>query len=161
MKEKTRLNYKTTTACYYFIAFVFVCLFNTNPSYSKIEINIDNGISEALPVAISEFDGQNLDSIEFGAKIRDVLVNDLENSGLFRVIDNEAFLELPSISKTPIFTNWRTINANMLLVTKVNLDRQNNFVDVSYKLYDVFKEKEVESGDYKIVIDGWMKVIKN
>ena len=65
MKEKKRLNYKTTTACYYFIAFVFVCLFYTNPSYSKIEINIDNGISEALPVAISDFDGQNLDSIEF------------------------------------------------------------------------------------------------
>ena len=159
MKEREKkINRKAIIACYYLVAFVLVYLFNANPSYSKIEINIDNGISEALPIAISEFDGNNLDSIEFGVKIRDVLVNDLENSGLFRVIDNEAFLELPSISKTPIFTNWRTINANMLLVTKVNLDRQNNFVDVSYKLYDVFKEKEVENGEYKIVIDGWRRI---
>ena len=85
-------------------------------------------------------------------------MNDLENSGLFRVIDNEAFLEMPAFIKTPIFTNWRTINANMLLVTKVNLDRENNFVNVSYKLYDTFKEKEVENGEYKIVIDGWRRI---
>ena len=46
----------------------------------------------------------------------------------------------------------------MILVTKVNLDRENNFVKVSYKLYDSFKEKEVEKGEYKIVIDGWRRI---
>ncbi len=158
MKVKTKNNYKVIIICHYFFAFIIISLSNITFSHSKIEININDGISEALPVAISEFNGDNLDSIEFGAKINEVLVNDLENSGLFRVIDNEAFLELPAFIKTPVFANWRTINANMLLVAKVHLDRENNFVNVSYKLYDTFKEKEVENGEYKIVIDGWRRI---
>jgi TolB protein len=158
MKVKTKINYKAIIICHYFFAFIIIYLFNTTFSHSKIEISINDGISEALPIAISEFNGDNLDSIEFGAKIKEVLVNDLENSGLFRVIDNEAFLEMPAFNKTPVFTNWRTINANMLLVVKVNLDRENNFVNVSYKLYDTFKEKEVENGEYKIVTDGWRRI---
>ena len=145
-------------ACRYSIILCLIFIYSITSSYSKIEININEGIYEALPVAIAEFEGDNLDSIEFGIKIRDVLVNDLNNSGIFRVVENDAFLEMPSIIKTPIFANWRTINANMILVAKVNLDRENNFVYLNYKLYDSFKEKEVEKGGYKIVIDGWRRI---
>lgn len=156
LKMKSKTEYNGIIAFYYF--FVLIYIFNITFSHSKIEININDGISEPLPVAISEFYAEDLYSIEFGAKIKEVLVNDLENSGIFRVIDNQAFVEVPEFTKIPVFTNWRTINANMLLVAKVNLDRENNFVTLNYKLYDTFKEKEVENGKYKIVINGWRRI---
>jgi TolB protein len=142
----------------YSVILCLIFIYSTIISHSKIEINVSDGIYEALPVAVAEFEGENLDSIEFGIKIRDVLVNDLNNSGIFRIIENEAFLEIPTINKTPVFTNWRTINASMILIAKVNLDREKDFVEVSYILYDSFKEKEVEKGEYKIVIAGWRRI---
>ena len=78
MKVKTKINYKAIIICHYFFAFIIIYLFNISFSHSKIEISINDGISEALPIAISEFNGDNLDSIEFGAKIKEVLVNDKE-----------------------------------------------------------------------------------
>ena len=141
-----------------------VCIFittvfaNFNPAFARIEINIDEGISEAFPVAIAEFEGNNIYDINLGTKLREVVINDLDKSGIFRVIDNEAFLEIPSNTKTPIFNNWRTINANMLLTTSISLDREKDQISVEYRLWDTFREKEVEKGSYRIIADGWRRV---
>ena len=143
---------------YRFFLFVIVILANLQLACARIEVNIDEGISEAFPVAVAEFEGNNIDDIELGLKLREVIVNDLDKSGIFRVIDNEAFLEIPSNAKIPVFANWRTVNANMLLTAVVNLDREKNQVAVDYRLWDPFKEREVEKGTYKIAINGWRRV---
>ncbi|WPX97149.1 Tol-Pal system beta propeller repeat protein TolB [Candidatus Bandiella euplotis] len=129
-------------------------------SYAKIEVNIDDGVFEPFPIAIAEFEGNSLDSIQYGIKLRTVLVNDLEKSGLFRVIDNDAFLEAPSNIKTPVFANWRTINANMLVVANVQISKETNKIEVSYKLWDPFKEKLVDNRakTLKIDLDSWRRV---
>ena len=149
---------KQTLFFHWFFIFIFAVFANLQMVYAKIEINIDEGVFESFPVAIAEFEGNNIDGIEFGLKLRGVIVNDLDKSGIFRVIDNEAFLEMPSNIKTPVFANWRTINANMLLTANVNLDREKNQVVVDYRLWDSFREKEVEKGNYKIAIDGWRRI---
>jgi TolB protein len=153
-KNKGILN-QLICCIFAFAALIFI---NTELSHAKIEVNIDEGVFERFPVAIAEFEGNNLEAIQLGSKLRSVLVNDLEKSGLFRVIENDAFLETPSSIKTPIFANWRTINANILMVANVNLNKEINRVEVSYKLWDSFKEKEVERGGYKIAFDGWRRI---
>ena len=95
----SKSNWGVITAWRYSIIFCLTFVYSIILSHSKIEININDGIYEALPIAVAEFEGNNLDSIEFGIKIRDVLVNDLENSGIFRIVENDAFLEIPSITK--------------------------------------------------------------
>ena len=143
---------------YWLFTFIITIFTNLQLAFAKIEITIDEGIFEPFPIAIAEFEGNNIDSIEFGAKLREVIANDLDKSGIFRVIDNEAFLEMPSNNKVPIFANWRTINANMLLTANIDLDREKGQISVEYKLWDTFREKEVEKGTYKIVSDGWRRI---
>ena len=149
---------KKTSFTYRIFIFVIIALINLQLAYAKIEISINEGIFEPFPVAIAEFEGDNINTIEFGAKLREVIVNDLDKSGIFRVIDNEAFLEIPSNNKVPIFANWRTINANMLLTANVNLEIEKDQISVEYRLWDTFREKEIEKGIYRITFDGWRRI---
>jgi TolB protein len=156
MMSKNSAVYNFLT--HYIVIFTIIVLSSIGVSYAKIEVDIDQGIFEPFPVAIAEFEGNNFDAIQLGAKLRSVLVNDLEKSGLFRIIENDAFLETPSSLKTPLFANWRTINANILVIATVNLNKETNMVEVHYKFWDSFKEKEVEQGSYKISLDGWRRI---
>jgi TolB protein len=127
-------------------------------SHAKIEVDINEGILESFPIAVAEFEWEGLDSIEFAIKIRDVIINDLEKSGIFRSVSNEAFLEIASTTKPPVFENWRIINANMLLIASVHMDKVSKQLDIKYQLWDSFKELEVERGTYKIHVDGWRRI---
>ena len=54
-------SWGVVAACRYSIILCLIFIYSITPSYSKIEININEGIYEDLPVEIAEFEGDNLD----------------------------------------------------------------------------------------------------
>ena len=74
-------------------------------SLAKVEVDITRGVFEPFSIAIADFEASNIQSIEFGTKIKEVIQSDLANSKIFKLVDNSLFLEFTSFSNTPVFQN--------------------------------------------------------
>ena len=115
-----------------FYLFLFVLLFSFN-AYAELKIDITGGHSEPMPIAIAEFSGTRK-----ADDIRQILADDLESSGLFRVINKDAHIQkIKNVNETPNFLDWQTINAQALLVA--NIERtDDDKLKISFRLWDVY-----------------------
>ena len=102
------------------IAFVMMAItalaFGGQPARALVEIDINQGNIEPLPIAITDF----ISSDGIGAQISGVIANDLKNSGLFAPIGKGAFIEkVSNPDVAPRFEDWRVINAQALVIGRV------------------------------------------
>lgn len=59
------------------------------PAFARVEININKGNVEPLPIAITDF----MSSDGIGAQVSAVIAADLQRSGLFAPVNKSAFIE--------------------------------------------------------------------
>ncbi|MBO7332921.1 MAG: Tol-Pal system protein TolB [Alphaproteobacteria bacterium] len=103
---------------------------------AELKIDITGARSEPIPVAISEFTG-----VSKADEIRKIIINNLEGSGLFRVIDKNAYIQkLQNIEENPVFSEWQAINAQALLFANVD-EVTDNRLKISFKLWDVYAKQ--------------------
>ena len=80
---------------------------------AALQIRIDQGVTEPIPIAIPEFMGSTGSA---GRDIAQVVRADLERSGLFKPLDPASFIEkIGDINVPPRFGDWRTIQAQGLV----------------------------------------------
>ena len=110
-----------------------------------LRIEITEGVIEPMPIAIPAFAADG-GSSAYAAEIRQVVVDDLAGSGLFRVIDQSAYLAgAGSVDQRPDFENWRVINAEALGVSESALTDDGR-LQVRFQLWDVFGAKPLGDG---------------
>ena len=69
-------------------------LFFLKTLYSDpLEIDVTKGTIEPLPIAITKFNYKSIKEKIISQQIYEIISNDLTNSGLFRKISNNAFLQ--------------------------------------------------------------------
>ena len=95
-----------------------LCLF-TLPAQAELEINVTGATRDPMPIAFPEMIDKTTSAQWFGTyadKIRDVVLADLERSGLFRLIDENSYIEdLTSINQKPTFIDWQAIKTHALI----------------------------------------------
>src|SRR6185295_2814829 len=100
------------------------------PARAEIEVNVNRGDVQPLPIAIPAFGGSQ------GADIAQVISANLQRSGLFRPLDPASFIEKDlSAAVQPRFANWKQINAQALVNGQVTVEGGRLRVDV--RLWDV------------------------
>ena len=108
-----------------------------SPARAQIEVDVNRGDIQPLPVAVPGFRGER------GAEIAQVITSNLERSGLFRPIDPAAFIERDlDIRYQPRFADWKTINAQGLVNGEVTVDATGRLT-VNFRLWDVFAEQQL------------------
>lgn len=134
---------------------------SSNGSYhstddGRIVVNVDEGVMKPIKIALHIYDRSRL--VE--KKFLSVVENDLQSTGLFKVIPNAAFMQnLKGVDQTPNFPLWSTINAEYLMNAEIK------FVDgkfsVELVLYDVSSSSKIRifsvSGDK----GEWRKIAHN
>ncbi|HEX3888189.1 MAG TPA: Tol-Pal system beta propeller repeat protein TolB [Phenylobacterium sp.] len=111
-------------------------LFAPLAARADIEVNVNRGDVQPLPIAIPVFAGEQ------GADIAGVVSADLQRSGLFRPLDPASFVEHDlAVSVLPKFAAWQQINAQALIVGQSSLVAGR--LQVGFHLYDVFAEHEL------------------
>src|SRR5690606_41702946 len=86
------------------------------PARALVEIDVNKGNIEPLPIAITDF----LASDALGAEITGIIAADLQRSGLFAPIDKGAFIEkISNPDAAPRFEDWKVINAQALVTGRV------------------------------------------
>tara|TARA_B100000686_G_scaffold353570_2_gene459715 strand:- start:590 stop:1957 length:1368 start_codon:yes stop_codon:yes gene_type:complete len=142
--KKTAHIVKASRAIQSYLLFLAILIIVPAQAYAQLKVDVTQGISDPLPVAIPKFYGETSLEIEIGTKIAGLIAKDLERSGLFRVIDPEAYIEkLPSINVVPRFGDWRQINAQALFQGQVR-EMNGGVLFLGCRLWDVFGEKEMK-----------------
>ena len=142
------------------LLFLFILIPFSFNSYATIEIDITEGNREPLPIAITNFfhDGnEKITNNELPSKIRDVIQNDLESTGLFDSIDERAFIqEKKSLHLKPRFADWRLINSQGLVTGDLKIEDER--LKVEFRLWDTLAEKEIEGLVLITTPDNWRRI---
>ena len=130
------------------IAFVMMAItalaFGGQPARALVEIDINQGNIEPLPIAITDF----ISSDGIGAQISGVIANDLKNSGLFAPIGKGAFIEkVSNPDVAPRFEDWRVINAQALVIGRV-VEEGDGRLRAEYRLWDTFAGEQMAGEQY-------------
>ena len=109
------------------------------PAWALVEINVNKGNVEPLPIAITDF--QSNDAL--GAQITEIVTADLKRSGLFAPIDKSAFIEkISGPDATPRFDDWKVINAQALVTGSVGKEADGR-IRAQYRLWDTFAGQQM------------------
>ncbi len=127
-------------------------------AHAQMEVDITQGSLKPLPVAIPVFGGASLNDQKLGADIAGVVVADLERSGLFKLVDRAAYIErIGNLSQAPRFSDWRTINAQALVVGRVTREASGR-LRAEFRLWDIFAGKQLAGQQFFTQGRNWRRV---
>ncbi len=128
------------------------------PARAELRIDVDGAQREPMPVAFPQMIHEGFFVGRLGGKIRDVVTADLERSGLFRIISERSYIqEFNSMSQEPNFTDWKAINAQVLVQSAITEVDANN-VRIEFRLWDVYTETQMQGQSYTTSKDNWRRV---
>ncbi len=134
-------------------AAVIVALGVVTTAQARVEIDITKGNVEPLPIAVMDFKGDKV-----AGDIISVVEADLRNSGLFKLINKDAFIERDlAPNARPRFEDWRQINAQALvngMISKLPDGR----LRAEFRLWDVFAADELSGQRFDIEPKYWRRL---
>ena len=128
------------------------------PASAELRIDITQGTVEPLPIAVTEFGGDAAETLQVGRDIARVVAADLQRSGLFRPLDQRAFIQKsPGMETLPRFGDWRVINAQALVHGRAQ-QAEDGRLRVEFRLWDVFAEQQMVGLAYYTIPSNWRRV---
>ncbi len=122
--------------------FPFFFLFTINSIFA-LEVTISQGKVEPTPIAITQVFGSDADTSRYGNTIRQIISNNLTNSGLFYTVNEDLYIQSDNlVEKAPRFEDWKLIKAQFLLSADVTKSEKG--IKLRMRLYDVFNGKQIE-----------------
>ena len=133
-------------------------LFFSLPARAELAIDVSGAMRDPMPIALPEMIHDGFFLGQQGDKIRDVIAADLERSGLFDVIDPDSYIQdFSSMTEEPAFTDWKAIRAQALVQSEIQ-EIDSNDLKVSFRLWDVYTETQMEGQSYTTTKDNWRRV---
>lgn len=124
------------------------------PARALVEIDVNKGVVEPLPIAITRF----LAGDALGAEISGVIADDLKRSGLFAPINREAFIEkISNPEVAPRFEDWRIINAQALATGLVSQESDGR-LRAEFRLWDTFTGEQLVGQQFFASRENWRRV---
>jgi TolB protein len=120
-------------------AAIFLAAFGT--AQAQLSIEITGAGANRLPVAIPDFNGERIVSQALTSVVR----NDLERSGLFRLVDSRDPVGVdPNL---PAYAEWKTRGADALATGQVSPTADARY-ETRFRLFDVQKQTQLGSQGY-------------
>ena len=138
------------------IKYLITFLFFAFHSYGALEVTIAQGKVEPTPIAITQVFGEDADTSRLGNTIRQIISNNLTNSGLFYTVNEDLYIQSDNlVDKVPRFEDWKLIKAQFLLSADVTKTEKG--IRLRMRLYDVFNAKEIEKLQLTIPDEGLIR----
>ena len=124
-----------------FSLILFIVFFSSNV-FAALEVTISQGKVEPTPIAITDFFGSSDKAAKGGKILREIISNNLTNSGLFYTVDEDLYIQSDNlVDKVPRFEDWKVIKAQHLVAGKIETD--NDKISIEFRLFDVFAQKQI------------------
>lgn len=133
---------------------LLLTLAHVSASQARVEIDINQANIEPLPIAVSDFvSGQAV-----GKQMSDVIAADLKRSGLFRLVQKEAFIQkITNPNATPRFDDWRVINAQALVTGGVSKEADGR-LKIEFRLWDSVAGQQLVGQRLFAKAENWRRV---
>lgn len=113
----------------------------SQPAQAVITIEITEGVEGAIPISVVPFASDNL-PIQLTTDIAEIVSNNLNRSGVFKVMNRNEYPDMPHYSKDVRYPQWRSLKQEYLVVGRV-LNKTGGLLDVQFQLLDVLKQKQL------------------
>ncbi len=129
-----------------------------HPAQAQLRVDITEGHLNPMPIAVTDFLGQNAAAQQVGRDVAQVIRANLDRSGLFRPVEPSAFIErITAMEVPPRFADWRVINAQALVVGQVT-PLPDGRIRIEFRLWDVFAEQSLRGFQYSTTPDNWRRI---
>ncbi len=120
---------------------------------------VTSGSAQSVPIAISKFHAERAEFNDFARDIPAIIAQNLENSGLFKPLNPNSFIQSPNSIATdsPRFAEWRAINAQALVSGNVT-QTPDGRTRVEFRLWDVFSQKQLTGMAYMTTPKNWRRI---
>lgn len=119
-------------------------------------IDITRARTDPIPIAIPDLAGAG-EGARVGRDIARVIQANLRNSGLFRPVDRQAFIQTAeAAAQTPRFQDWRVIGAQALVTGRVL--EQGGGLRVEFRLWDVLPETQLQGTAFTAPAAQWRRI---
>ena len=136
--------------------YLIILIFFALKSHGALEVTIAQGQVEPTPIAITQVFGKDADTSRYGNTIRQIISNNLTNSGLFYTVNEDLYIQSDNlVEKVPRFEDWKLIKAQFLLSADVT--KTDKGIRLRMRLYDVFNAKEIEKLQLTIPDEGLIR----
>ncbi|HUE63721.1 MAG TPA: Tol-Pal system beta propeller repeat protein TolB [Rhizomicrobium sp.] len=128
------------------------------PASAALQVDVNQGNIQPLPIAIPDFLPGGPNDAQAGANIAGVVRADLERSGLFRPLDQRGFTEhITNINTVPNFPGWRAINAQGLVTGQVT-QQADGRLRVDFRLWDVYGDSQMQGLQFFTTPENWRRI---
>ena len=128
-----------------------------------LQVDVNDAYAAPIPIAITALQGNSSSLLsgesmaDYGRKISQVVRADLVRSGLFKSIDQRAFLSKDINILRPNFKDWRAVGAQDLVTGSIIL-QENGRMKVEFRLWDIFGGTRIKGLRYQALPKDWRRV---
>ena len=120
-------------------------------------IDVNRARTEPIPLAVTDLGGPDGASAQLGHDIAGVISNDLARSGLFRLIDQAAFIQTATPGGAPNLQSWKVTGAQALVTGSVQI-QGNGQVRVEFRLWDILPQTQIQGTAYTTTQANWRRI---
>jgi len=124
-------------------------------AHAELKVDITQGRVQAMPIAITNF----YSDTDIGNKMAGVIRQNLQSSGLFKPLDENAFIQPPVslANEGPNFASWKPLGSQALVTGTVKPDAGGQY-RVEYRLFDVSLGTQIDGMAYTTNPDNWRRI---
>ena len=124
-----------------------------------LQITIEQGNVEPLPIAILDFFGAGGSTDSLGADFARVIQSDLASTGVFRIAPTAAVAPLaPSFDAPPRFSDIRALSNSAALVTGETTRTPDGRLSLKFRLWDVVAQEQIAGFRYTGDQQAWRRM---
>jgi len=137
--------------------FLFAVVFFPLKLFAELRIDITQGNTEPIPIALLEFESANEQEKKISRDIDKVVKNNLERSGLFLILNKRLFIDdKVDFNKKPIFADWKLTTAQGLIFGRLKLKDEE--LNIEFRLWDVLSEKQMVAQQLTTEKSNWRRI---
>lgn len=126
------------------LALLVLCLAFAVPARAELKVDIIAGATEPISVAVQKFETVGDVSTKDAQMIREVVENDLKRTGLFRIVNHDAFPEYVKMGSMPDFKSWMAIKTQVLVQAKLSAESGSRY-KLEFYVWDVNGTEQIEA----------------
>ncbi len=121
-----------------------LCVLAVMPVRAELKVDIIAGAANPISIAIQKFERADGASSKDAETIRAVVESDLKRTGLFRIVNHDAFPEYVEMNMLPNFKSWSAIKAQVLVQAKLYKESDGRY-KLEFYMWDVNGREQIEA----------------
>jgi TolB protein len=139
-------------------AVIAVSLAVSPSSRAALQVDITGGQVEPMPIALPVFIASSEEVGQISLDLTNVIARNLENSGLFRPLPPQSYIEqISDFSREPRFGDWRTIQAQALVTGQLVIQPDGR-LRAEFRLWDVFAQRQITGLQFLATPKSWRRI---